>query len=377
MSVNPLMDPSVSRSQNAETEMRSRQREIEQSRRSLNGGAGKDKETRLRESCEGFEAMFIQKMWEGMRASLPQDGLTHSRDEKQWQGMYDEELGKSMAKSGGIGLADMMMSQLSRNLQSASEVAATSTSRRRPMDIAPAPLLPERPVAGNTDVRPASAAAAAPAPTVALAGPKAPQSAGVDIYGEAAAPVAVQPDGAGAGGSASGTASADGAVATAATGQQGTLPPPEVQAALNTLAAQAGVAHEVGVQAAKNQSAMAAAAFEGLPPEISSTLSPRISVKGAPLGDRPAPRQRVNTPTRGRQAADAAGVNADSSLQNAQPASLAGARAARRSAPAAGSNIASMSSYPPAGQNMPTNPIGDAATDLMKAQVQPSVKTKL
>lgn len=141
----PVVDPALAQSSLAEQQMRTMRRQAEASRRDLNGAPASDpaREKKLREACEGFEAVFIQKMWEGMRASLPKEGLLHSREEQFWQGMYDQELGKSLASAGGIGLADMMVSQLSRKLQSASEVAARRASRV-PFDIAPAPLLPSR-----------------------------------------------------------------------------------------------------------------------------------------------------------------------------------------------------------------------------------------
>lgn len=137
----PLIDPSSARASLDEHQIQSMQRMAESSRTPLDAKAAKAKEKKLREACEGFEAVFVQKMWEGMRASLPKEGPMHSRDEQFWQGMYDQELGKSIAASGGIGLADMMMSQLSRNLQSASEVAANANGRT-PMPIAPVPLVP-------------------------------------------------------------------------------------------------------------------------------------------------------------------------------------------------------------------------------------------
>ena len=74
------------------------------------------KAKKLREACEGFESVFIQKMWQEMRNTLPKNGLLHGRDEQYWQDMYDQELSKSMTSAGGIGLADMMYEQLSRNL---------------------------------------------------------------------------------------------------------------------------------------------------------------------------------------------------------------------------------------------------------------------
>ena len=86
------------------------------------------KEKKLRESCEGFESIFIQKMWEEMRKTLPKSTLLHGKEEQFWQGMYDQELAKKMTSAGGIGLADMMYAQLSRVLVSASRTTATDAS---------------------------------------------------------------------------------------------------------------------------------------------------------------------------------------------------------------------------------------------------------
>lgn len=79
---------------------------------------------KLREACEGFESIFIQKMWQEMRNAVPRGGLFQGREEKFWQDMYDQELSKSMTKAGGIGLADMMYEQLSKNLGDASKSTA-------------------------------------------------------------------------------------------------------------------------------------------------------------------------------------------------------------------------------------------------------------
>lgn len=97
------------------------------------------KEKELRKAAEGFEAIFIQKMWDEMRASLPKNGLHHSKEEEYWQSMYSQELGKSMASVGGIGLADMMVEQMTRPM-STPQTGALSRIR---MAVKPAPLLPE------------------------------------------------------------------------------------------------------------------------------------------------------------------------------------------------------------------------------------------
>ena len=108
------------------------------------------KEKKLRESCEGFESIFIQKMWEEMRKTLPKSTLLHGKEEQFWQGMYDQELAKKMTSAGGIGLADMMYAQLSRGLTSASRATATDASAiQRPFTPEAAPMLPPTPEADS------------------------------------------------------------------------------------------------------------------------------------------------------------------------------------------------------------------------------------
>ena len=97
------------------------------------------KEKELRKAAEGFEAIFIQKMWDEMRSSLPKNGMHYSKEEEYWQSMYSQELGKSMASAGGIGLADMMVEQLTRP----AGTPQTGALSRIRMAVKPAPLLPE------------------------------------------------------------------------------------------------------------------------------------------------------------------------------------------------------------------------------------------
>ena len=123
------------------------------------------KAKKLREACEGFESVFIQKMWQEMRNTLPKNGLLHGRDEQYWQDMYDQELSKSMTSAGGIGLADMMYEQLARNLVSASRGTAGS-GRGASFTPSAAPLLQAAP---KTPEAPAVAAAAPSAAQTAQA----------------------------------------------------------------------------------------------------------------------------------------------------------------------------------------------------------------
>ncbi len=70
---------------------------------------------KIHETAVDFEAQFLsqmlQPMFEGIEASEPFGG---GHAEKMWQSMLVNEYGKSLAKSGGIGLADHVERQLLR-----------------------------------------------------------------------------------------------------------------------------------------------------------------------------------------------------------------------------------------------------------------------
>lgn len=106
------MDPRLAMGAAEQQDLAARSRMAENLAQS--GGDDEAKRAKMRQACEGFESIFIQKMWEQMRATLPKEGLMKSKEEEFWMSMYDQELAKSIAGSGGIGLADMMMVQLDR-----------------------------------------------------------------------------------------------------------------------------------------------------------------------------------------------------------------------------------------------------------------------
>lgn len=68
---------------------------------------------KLREACQGFEAMFLDIMFKSMRNTVPENTLFgESNGEKIWHSMLDTELMQNVAKSGGVGIADMMYDNL-------------------------------------------------------------------------------------------------------------------------------------------------------------------------------------------------------------------------------------------------------------------------
>ncbi|MDO5483269.1 MAG: rod-binding protein, partial [Desulfovibrionaceae bacterium] len=96
--LSPVQNPATAPGENARRELQARLNGIGD----LNGRklTPEAKAKKLREACEGFESVFIQKMWQEMRNTLPKNGLLQGRDERFWQDMYDQELAKSMTSAG-------------------------------------------------------------------------------------------------------------------------------------------------------------------------------------------------------------------------------------------------------------------------------------
>lgn len=57
---------------------------------------------------------MLQQMMKSMRATVPKSETSQSFGQEVTQDMYDEKLTDEMAKSGGIGLAQVLFRQLKR-----------------------------------------------------------------------------------------------------------------------------------------------------------------------------------------------------------------------------------------------------------------------
>jgi len=69
----------------------------------------------LKKATEEFEAVFIQMLLKNMRSTITDGGLIEkSQGRSMFEGMYDEELAKSMALGRQMGIADMLYKQLSQ-----------------------------------------------------------------------------------------------------------------------------------------------------------------------------------------------------------------------------------------------------------------------
>lgn len=69
----------------------------------------------LKAAAQQFESVFLNMMLKSMREATPQDGMFDSEQTRMFTGMLDQQLAQSMA-SRGVGLADIMVKQLSRNM---------------------------------------------------------------------------------------------------------------------------------------------------------------------------------------------------------------------------------------------------------------------
>ena len=79
-----------------------------------------------KEVATQFEAMFIQMMLKSMRDAVPKGGLFNSNDMETYTEMADQQIAINLAKSGGIGLADVITRQLTlgRGAQASDAVSA-------------------------------------------------------------------------------------------------------------------------------------------------------------------------------------------------------------------------------------------------------------
>jgi Rod binding domain-containing protein len=67
----------------------------------------------LREASQEFESLFIARMVDAMRSTVPQSNLMgNSSGQRIFRQMLDQELSKQVARSGGFGLGEMLYQQL-------------------------------------------------------------------------------------------------------------------------------------------------------------------------------------------------------------------------------------------------------------------------
>lgn len=116
-----------------------------QSLEQLRAQAKKSPDQALKAAAQQFESVFLSMMLKSMREATPKDGMFDSEQTRMFTGMLDQQLAQNMA-SRGVGLADIMVKQLSRSMSSPEGSGASS----------PASGLPHVPVAPQASAIPSA-----------------------------------------------------------------------------------------------------------------------------------------------------------------------------------------------------------------------------
>lgn len=67
----------------------------------------------LREATAEFESLFITQIMQAMRATVPESGLMGSGSgQRMFREMLDQELSRNVARSGGLGIGEILYRQL-------------------------------------------------------------------------------------------------------------------------------------------------------------------------------------------------------------------------------------------------------------------------
>ncbi len=92
----------------------------------LKKGAKTDDPKAIRAAAQQFESLFTDMMLKSMREANPGSGLGDSQETELYQGMYDQQIAVQMSQGKGIGLADMLVQQLTRNAATRAATPATA-----------------------------------------------------------------------------------------------------------------------------------------------------------------------------------------------------------------------------------------------------------
>jgi len=92
----------------------------------LTRAAGADREAeRLRKTAQEVEGVFLGILMKSMRSTVGNGGLFQKgADAQMYREMFDEEVGRVLARGGGIGLAQTILRALDRGPGSAEEPQA-------------------------------------------------------------------------------------------------------------------------------------------------------------------------------------------------------------------------------------------------------------
>ena len=95
----------------------------------LRQGARNDSQEALKGTAQQFEALFLNMVMKSMRDATPHESPFGSEQEKMMTGMLDQQMSQTLAKR-GVGLADVLVRQLSNKVQLADDATAAGAAQR-------------------------------------------------------------------------------------------------------------------------------------------------------------------------------------------------------------------------------------------------------
>jgi flagellar protein FlgJ len=82
----------------------------------LSDSANQAQADKLKKACADFESLFLNYLLKSMRSSVSEGGIIdQSEESKIFKSMFDENLAKEIAASGGLGLGDILFEKLMAN----------------------------------------------------------------------------------------------------------------------------------------------------------------------------------------------------------------------------------------------------------------------
>jgi flagellar protein FlgJ len=97
----------------------------------LRARAKRDSDASLREVAGQFEALFMQMMLKSMRDANLGEGIFDNEHTRTYQAMFDKQIAIDLSQRSGLGLAEILVRQLSRS-DSAPETESAATSPAAP-----------------------------------------------------------------------------------------------------------------------------------------------------------------------------------------------------------------------------------------------------
>ncbi|MBU4500214.1 MAG: flagellar assembly peptidoglycan hydrolase FlgJ [Gammaproteobacteria bacterium] len=104
-------------------------------------GAAQSSPEALKAAAQQFEAVFMNMLMKSMRDATPKEGMFDNEQTRMYTSMLDQQLTQRLA-SRGVGLADVMMRQLSRSMEQSAGDAANPGAVNAPglpLEVKPAP----------------------------------------------------------------------------------------------------------------------------------------------------------------------------------------------------------------------------------------------